>query len=179
MTDAQPSVSTLVKCLTMALWRAIFCTPMDSIMVTMAGSPSGMAATASETEVRNISANGIPRSRENTRSSAQMTSAAFPSSEPIRVSRSCKGVLPFSSSCSSAAMRPTFVSMPVATATALPLPPRMAVLEKTMFRCSERCRFSPVSSAAVLDTAADSPLSDDSSVSSSLASSTRASAGTK
>ena len=55
ITAAQPSVSTAGSFFTTALRDAISRTPLESIMVTIAGSPSGMAATASDTEVRNIS----------------------------------------------------------------------------------------------------------------------------
>ena len=46
ITEAQPRVSTAGRRLMMALRRAIRPTPTASTMVTMAGSPSGMAATA-------------------------------------------------------------------------------------------------------------------------------------
>ena len=50
ITVAQPSVSTAGSRRT-STWRAAMrCTPMASAMVTMAGSPSGTAATASETD---------------------------------------------------------------------------------------------------------------------------------
>ena len=49
MTVAEPSVSTAARCRTMALRRAMRCTPIDSTAVTTAGSPSGTAATASAT----------------------------------------------------------------------------------------------------------------------------------
>ena len=55
MTDAQPRVSTAGRHLMMALRLAMRPTPMASTMVTMAGRPSGIAATARATAVRNMS----------------------------------------------------------------------------------------------------------------------------
>ena len=49
MTVAEPSVSTAARCRTIALRRAMRCTPIDSTAVTTAGRPSGTAATASAT----------------------------------------------------------------------------------------------------------------------------------
>ena len=70
----------------MAPRRASRCTPMDSTMVTMAGSPSGMAATASETAVMSISAAPFPRAmpRVNTTVHTPMHSAdSFRETSPI------------------------------------------------------------------------------------------------
>ena len=43
----------------MLFFLAILVTPIESIIVTIAGSPSGIAATASPTDVINISFTGI------------------------------------------------------------------------------------------------------------------------
>ena len=43
----------------MLLFFAIFVTPSDNIIVTIAGNPSGIAATASPTDVINISIGAI------------------------------------------------------------------------------------------------------------------------
>ena len=59
ITPAQPRVSTAGSFFTMAWWRTIRCTPRASTMVTMAGRPSGMAATARATAVRNMSSRGM------------------------------------------------------------------------------------------------------------------------
>ena len=53
----QPSVSTEGRFFTIALRRDIFCTPMASTIVTTAGRPSGIAATAIATAVMNASMN--------------------------------------------------------------------------------------------------------------------------
>jgi hypothetical protein len=55
ITVTEPSVSTAGKRRTMALRRAMRCTPSARVMVTMAGRPSGMAATARPTAARNMS----------------------------------------------------------------------------------------------------------------------------
>ena len=60
ITPAQPRVSTAGNFFTMARRLAIRATPRASTMVTMAGRPSGMAATARDTAVRNISSMGRP-----------------------------------------------------------------------------------------------------------------------
>ena len=51
MTVVQPSVSTLGRERTMAFLRAIFMVPSARHVVTTAGRPSGMAATASATAI--------------------------------------------------------------------------------------------------------------------------------
>ena len=58
ITDALPSVSTDGRFRTIALCFDIRITPIASIIVTIAGSPSGIAATAKETAVINISNGG-------------------------------------------------------------------------------------------------------------------------
>ena len=64
-TDAEPSVSTEDSLFTIARWRAMRCTPRASTTDRMAGSPSGTAATASDT----------PTSSTSTRSEASSMSA--------------------------------------------------------------------------------------------------------
>ena len=67
MTVAQPSVSTAGSRRTSTCRAAIRCTPTASAMVTIAGSPSGTAATASDTADRNTSSGGSPRSKPDRR----------------------------------------------------------------------------------------------------------------
>ncbi len=57
-TDVEPSVSTAGSSRTTARRRAMRCTPIASAMVTIAGSPSGIAATASVIAARAASASG-------------------------------------------------------------------------------------------------------------------------
>ena len=54
-----PNVSTAGNLRIMLLFFAIFVTPSDNIIVTIAGNPSGIAATASPTDVINISIGSI------------------------------------------------------------------------------------------------------------------------
>src|SRR5699024_2670311 len=60
MIDAQPKVSTAFNLRTTARRFIILCTPRDKATVTIAGNPSGITATASETPARNISYIGSP-----------------------------------------------------------------------------------------------------------------------
>ncbi len=55
MVVTEPRVSTAGRRRIIAWRRAMHCTPTARVMVMMAGSPSGMAATASPTTARNIS----------------------------------------------------------------------------------------------------------------------------
>ena len=55
MTSVHPSVSTAVSLRMIALRLLIFVTPIESTIVTTAASPSGMAATARETAIMNVS----------------------------------------------------------------------------------------------------------------------------
>ncbi len=60
-TVTDPSVSTAGSRRTIARWRAMTRVPIASVMVTIAGSPSGMAATARPTTARKTSRAGIAR----------------------------------------------------------------------------------------------------------------------
>ncbi|MNL64522.1 hypothetical protein D3C87_1887460 [compost metagenome] len=60
ITDAQPSVSTEGSFRTIAFRLIIRWTPKAKAIVTMAGSPSGIAATARLTPARNIETAGWP-----------------------------------------------------------------------------------------------------------------------
>ncbi|CDD03485.1 unknown [Ruminococcus sp. CAG:382] len=53
------------------------------MIVTIAGSPSGMAATARLTLVRNISAGGNPLISDTAKITRHITSAALPSTVPV------------------------------------------------------------------------------------------------
>ena len=58
-----PRVSTAGSLRMMARWRAIRATPIDRVIVTAAGSPSGIAPTASATAAMSISDADPPRSQ--------------------------------------------------------------------------------------------------------------------
>ena len=53
ITDTEPIASMAGRRRTMAFRRAMACTPIASVMVMTAGSPSGMAATATPTTAMN------------------------------------------------------------------------------------------------------------------------------
>ena len=55
MTETDPRVSIVGKCRTIALRRAMAFTPIARVMVSTAGSPSGIAATDKPTTAMNIS----------------------------------------------------------------------------------------------------------------------------
>ncbi len=59
ITETEPIASIAGRRRTMALRRAMACTPMASVMVITAGRPSGIAATATPTTAMNRSANGM------------------------------------------------------------------------------------------------------------------------
>ena len=93
MTLTEPSVSTAGRRRTRA-WRcAMRRAPRASEMVTTAGRPSGMAATARLTAMRNISSGSSPRSRPVTKTRAQMAMAATASQRPSSPRRRCSGVV--------------------------------------------------------------------------------------
>lgn len=92
------------------------------MIVTTAGSASGIAATARLTTVMSISSTGSPRRRPATNTRAQIPSAPTARRRPKPASRFWSGVLTSAVSWSIAAIFPTSVAMPVATATPRPRP---------------------------------------------------------
>ena len=60
MIFTEPNVSTAGSFLMMAFFLDIAVTPIESTTATIAAKPSGIEATASETEIRNISAKSLP-----------------------------------------------------------------------------------------------------------------------
>ena len=83
MTFVQPRVSTAGRCRTIARWRAIFLTPRASTIVTTAGSPSGIAATARLMDIINISSGGTFCIMPSINISAHIPRAAVPSMRPV------------------------------------------------------------------------------------------------
>ena len=148
-------------------------------MVTTAGRPSGMAATASETAIRNISSAGSPRATPSPNTAAQMASAAMASHLPNWPRRCCSGVASSSPACRSSAIRPMAVAMPVETTSPRARPIVTAVPEKAMFRWSAGVAAPTSGSGTViLATGSDSPVRAASSIFSPGASSKRMSAVT-
>ncbi len=60
ITDVAPSVSTAKSFFTMAFFPAILFIPIDKTIVTIAGRPSGIAATARLMDVKSISSTCLP-----------------------------------------------------------------------------------------------------------------------
>ena len=122
ITEVEPSVSTAGRRLTIALRRAISRVPIDSRAVTTAGSPVGIAATASATPVMNSVSNDWPR----TSPSAMTSSNATPAIDAMILDRPsscfCSGVLSVSVVARRLAMWPISVPMPVAVTTISPRP---------------------------------------------------------
>ncbi len=104
----------------------------------MAGSPSGIAATARLTEVINISKGGRSLYKPIRNTKPQITSAAMPRTFPVLASLFCKGVSGVSSSIIILAICPTCVSIPVAITTPIPLPYSTVLVAMTILILSAR-----------------------------------------
>ncbi len=144
----------------------------------MAGRPSGTAATARLIAVINISNARIPLSTPIRKMSAQSPIATIPSVFPNCPNLRCNGV----SSCSMppiiSAILPTSELIPVLVTTATARPVSTVVEEYTMFTLSPRAVSGDRLSSARFSAGVDSPVRRDSSVRTSIASMSRASAGT-
>ena len=167
MTSALPRVSTVWRPLTSEPRLRIRRTASASDTVTMAGSPSGTAATASEIPVTSIAKGLSPRSTPSTATAAQITRQPAAMVLPRWSSRRASGVGSGSMVSSIPAMRPISVSIPVAVTRAVQLPLTTIVPMRTMF-----------SPAGTRSTGTDSPVSSDSSQETPPSSSS-ASAGTR
>ena len=82
ITVVLPSVSTALSLLIMALHLTIFCMPIANTTVTTTVRPSGIAATASETESMKISKNAIPRNNPRRKITAQTARHTVPNTFP-------------------------------------------------------------------------------------------------
>lgn len=124
MTEAEPRVSTAGRRLMMAFFLTMRVTPMDSTIVTTAGSPSGMAETASETAVmnRSIRASSPCVASPMMKTIAHAASATMPRYLPSCASFCCSGVLTSFSPAKRPAILPISVFMPVPVTTALAVP---------------------------------------------------------
>ena len=104
----------------MLLFFAILLTPIDNIIVTIAGKPSGIAATASPTDVINISIGSIFFIIPIANISTHIAKHTIPSIFPTCDSFFCIGVSGVSSSIIILAIFPTLVFIPVSVTTAFP-----------------------------------------------------------
>ncbi len=179
MTLALPRVSTAGRRRTMARLAAMRRTPAASVMVTTAGRPSGMAATARLTAIRNISSGSTRWNRPMMKITKQMASAPMPRVRPTRASRCWSGV------CGAAwlpimrAMRPTCVRIPVSTTRPLPCPAVTAQLENIMLCRSPSGVPSGKTASAAFSEGTLSPVRALSSALRSTAATRRRSAGTR
>ena len=123
ITSAEPSVSTAGRVLTMVFFFDMVWVPMASTIVTMAGSPSGIAATARLMDVINISKGAYFLIIPITNITAHMPMAVIPSIFPVLSSLFCRGVSLSLLSSIMDAIFPTSVDIPVAVTAAFPLPP--------------------------------------------------------
>jgi len=122
MTVVLPSVSTAGRWRMMARRRAMRATPIASVTVTAAGSPSGMAPTASATAAMNMSKALSPRSRPTPAvSRARPPIAQSSQFEKLAILR-VSGVARSGALAIRPAMRPVSVASPVAMTRPQPCP---------------------------------------------------------
>ena len=162
ITPLLPSVSTAGNFLIMAFFLAIFVTPIDNIIVTIAGKPSGIAATASPTDVINISNGDIFLNNPITNIKTHITKQAIPKVFPTPANFFCIGVSGALSSIIIFAICPTFVFIPISVTTPSALPevtmheenailtisPKLHSFFKTKFASLVAGTFSPVKLAS-------------------------------
>ena len=132
----QPRVSTAVSLRISAWCFAMSVTPMDSTMVTTAGRPSGIAATASAMAATRLLTALAPSIFHENGASDKMTDCTQPTAKTTTqmpmtsfvrkaeswAMRRCSGVCSFSAMLSAPAILPISVSMPVAVTTPVPRP---------------------------------------------------------
>ena len=178
-TVADPSASTAGSRRTSAWRRAIRCTPTASAIVATAGSASGTAATASAMPISTTSPSGAPCQAPRAATSAAMPSASHTRRRPSSSRRRSSGVRPSSIVPTSVPMRPISVDAPVSvtTASAVPADRRRALVDHVRAIGERRSFFELLVGA--LRHGSDSPVSAASSVRKSVASISRASAGTR
>ena len=178
ITVTDPSVSTLGRRRTIALCVAMRRTPMASAIVTIAGRPSGIAATASPTTARKVSAKSRPRSTPTPSSTAPAATITAVSTRPKCASLRVSGVSRASMSAMSVVMRPISARAPVATTTARARP-RVTSVPAYAIDVRSASGAAASTAASSLPTGIDSPVSAASSVLKSCASMSRTSAGTR
>ena len=177
ITVVHPSVSTEGNFLTKAFLLIILCTPKAREIVTTAGKPSGIAATAKATDVIKISIKSPPFKIPAKNTIIQIPMVAIPIHFPRLLSFFCNGVIFAGCSWINEAILPICVSIPVCVTIALPRPNVTSVPEKTMFFISAICIFSS-KVVNILVTGVDSPVKDASCVCNLTISINLASAGT-
>ena len=185
MTVVDPSVSTEASRFMIALRLASRPTPIARVTVTTAGRPSGMAATASATELISASLTASPSMRgactsATTNTAATATRAINASRLPSAWICSCNGVGFSSAAPSRPARRPTSVDMPVSVTTNSARPRTSVVfMNPTLTRSARATSPVAASASSCLSTGTDSPVSIDSSTEVAAVSTNRPSAGTR
>jgi len=177
ITVVEPNVSTLGSFLINAFFLMSLFTPSAREIVTTAGRPSGIAATARAMLARSRSITSISvrtRPEMNTVTAIPMTSQPrnFPSSSSFFWS----GVCVFFVVWTSFAIFPISVCIPVLITIAFPRPAEMEVPEKTML-CWSAIPFFDSTRVSSFELGVDSPVNAASSVLSSMTSMSLASAG--
>ena len=172
-----PSVSTTGSRRMIARRCAIRETPIAKVTETAAGRPSGIMPTARATAAVSICATPAPRAMPIAKVTTASTRMAPVSFRLRSASLAVRGVdstrTPLTSRCTS----PSWVVVPVATTMPVAAPDVTCVPDQAMFRRSATGVL-PGSTASSFTTGIDSPVSTDSSASSSCSSTSRRSAGT-
>ena len=148
----------------MLFFLAIFVTPIDNIIVTIAGSPSGIAATAKPTDVINISIGSIFFNIPITYIIAHITRHTIPKVFPTSDSFFCIGVSGASSSFIMLAIFPILVFIPVSVTIAFPCPETTILAINPIFFISPNGIFSSSICASLFSTGSVSPVKLDSSI---------------
>ena len=159
-----PNVSTAGNLRMMLFFLAIFVTPIDNIIVTIAGSPSGIAATASPTDVINISIGFIFLKIPIINIKRQIIKQPIPKLFPTCPNFLCIGVSGVSFVIIILAILPTFVFIPVSVTIASPCPFTTTVVANAKFVISPNAVFSGKISSALFKLGTVSPVRLDSSI---------------
>ncbi len=120
--DVEPSVSTERRRFTIAPFAASACVPSESTVVTTAGSPVGIAATARLIPIRKSSSKSSPRISPSTTTSARAAPAMIVSRTVSWSSWRVSGVFSCWTWFSIPEIRPTSVAIPVVVTTISPRP---------------------------------------------------------
>ena len=134
-----PNVSTAGSFLIMLFFLDIFVTPIDSTIVTIAGNPSGIAATANPTDVINISIGSIFFIIPIKKISMHIAKHAIPNIFPTCPNFFWIGVSGASFSIIIFAIFPTVVLIPVSVTTAFACPFTTVLAINAMFFMSPNC----------------------------------------
>ena len=174
-----PKVSTAGSFRIIAWRLTIRWVPKARVIVTIAGKPSGMAATASEIAVNNMSIKlSWPRNIPTANTTTAMAKINQVNVLLSLVKLRCKGVMVSSASLINRAIFPTSVAIPVWMTIPFPRPKVTLLFIKARLVRSPRGSCSSSRAAVCLFTGTDSPVNADSSICIDADSTSRKSAGT-